>query len=270
MYRTDIRDLCRQVHVFCLQLQQIRPGVQADTEKYLQDLIDRAGITEPSDESPVDVHISSTLVTVKSIEELVQQNVDLRRVARNLARQSEAAHSQLEKQREEHTSAEVLRLTTRVQTLEVENEKLSRQLRYVLKQRNDLKVLVGRGGSNHSAQSPAKNHVDSQRSSTNGARMDSSQSAHRYEQLEEQNNRLREETDMFRDRTAEFKKLSAEVDRLNTENTNLKIEKSKCEHQLDARECEYARVSAFGLRRPVLLKHVLFCQSSVPDSCCHR
>ncbi|KAJ3172562.1 hypothetical protein HDU88_005890 [Geranomyces variabilis] len=230
----DIRDLCRQVHAFCVQLQQIRPGVQADTERYLQELIDRAGIREATEESALDAHINSTLVGAKSIEELVQQNVDLRRVARNLARQSEEAHSQLEKQREELTSAEVDKLSKKIEELEAELEKVTRQLRYVVKQRNDLKAL--RGGGDMTPGSPA-NSVSRPQTPNRQRAGPSSLSEGEYESLYIQ---LRQDFDNYtRENGTSVKELSAQLDRLRTEKSELTIQISKYDHQLSSQQDRY-------------------------------
>ncbi|KAI8587379.1 hypothetical protein BDZ88DRAFT_440765 [Geranomyces variabilis] len=230
----DIRDLCRQVHAFCVQLQQIRPGVQADTERYLQELIDRAGIREATEESALDAHINSTLVGAKSIEELVQQNVDLRRVARNLARQCEEAHSQLEKQREELTSAEVDKLSKKIEELEAELEKVTRQLRYVVKQRNDLKAL--RGGGDMAPGSPA-NSVSRPQTPNRQRAGASSLSEGEYESLYIQ---LRQDFDNYtRENGTSVKELSAQLDRLRTEKSELTIQISKYDHQLSSQQDRY-------------------------------
>ncbi|KAJ3177294.1 hypothetical protein HDU87_004546 [Geranomyces variabilis] len=230
----DIRDLCRQVHVFCVQLQQIKPGVQADTERYLQELIDRAGITEATEESALDAHISSTLVGAKSIEELVQQNVDLRRVARNLARQSEEAHSQLEQQREELTSAEVEKLSKKIEELEAELEKVTRQLRYVVKQRNDLKAM--RGGGDMAPGSPA-NSVSRPQTPNRSRAGASSLSEGEYESLYMQ---LRQDFDNYtRENGTSVKELSAQLDRIRTEKSELTIQISKYDHQLSSQQDRY-------------------------------
>ncbi|KAI8913929.1 hypothetical protein DFJ77DRAFT_465239 [Powellomyces hirtus] len=237
MLEQDIRDLCRQVHSFCIQLQQLRPGAQVDLERYLQELLHRAGLDSNSQEAPTDAMISASLVEVKSVEELVQQNVDLRRVARNLARQAEAAQQQLETQQNELTSTEIATLTAQVQTLEEKLEKTSRQLRYVVKQRNDYKAM--RRVGDDTASSPFK---DTRAEMSNGQRNGAALSEGDFEKLFRE---LQKDFDNYaRESGTSVKELSLQLDRMREEKSELTIQISKYTHQLSFQQDRYQLLAA--------------------------
>ncbi|KAJ3012095.1 hypothetical protein HKX48_006451 [Thoreauomyces humboldtii] len=229
-FQQDIHDLCRQVHAFCLQLHLVQPGAQPDFEQFVSELLQRCPQVEDCEEMQADAMISSELVQVRTIEELVQQNVNLRRIARNLARQSEEAQQQLEARCTQATLDQVETLTSQLCEIKEANEKLSRQLRFVVKQRNDLRTVKGQNSGDLS-QTIDRSGFES--ISSHAAPISEGQFKILY-------NKLREDFDNYTKETGiSNKELSAQLNRKRDENTGLAIELSKIKHQLGFQQERY-------------------------------
>ncbi|KAJ3009013.1 hypothetical protein HKX48_008214 [Thoreauomyces humboldtii] len=232
-FQQDIHDLCRQVHAFCLQLHRVQPGAQPDFEQFVSELLQRCPQVEGSEETPVDAMISSELVQVQSIEELVQQNVNLRRIARNLARQSEEAQQQLEARCTQATLVQVETLASQLRETKEANEKLSRQLRFVVKQRNDLRTVKGQNSADVSQTIDRSGFESISSNSSHAAPISEGQFKILY-------NKLREDFDNYTKETGiSNKELSAQLYQKRDENTELAIELSKIKHQLSFQQERY-------------------------------
>ncbi|KND05041.1 hypothetical protein, variant [Spizellomyces punctatus DAOM BR117] len=236
MMEQDVRDLSRQVRIFCIQLQQTKSGTWEDTERYLQELTARFGAGEEVDEAPTDALISQRLVEVTSLEGLVQQNVDLRRLARSLARQFEECQQKLEQQRSEFVTTEIEQARTRIQELEENAEKMARQLRYVVKQRNDLRAVL-EGKANGIQVSPAKSSAGRPETPLGNSRSDGMLAESEYERLYRE--LQRDHDNLIKESGTSTKELSNQVDKLRQERSDLAIQVAKLNHQINFQNERY-------------------------------
>ncbi|TPX69246.1 hypothetical protein SpCBS45565_g02578 [Spizellomyces sp. 'palustris'] len=236
MMEQDVRDLARQVRIFCIQLQQTKSGTWEDTERYLQELTARFGAGEEVDEAPTDALISQRLVEVTSLEGLVQQNVDLRRLARSLARQFEECQQKLEQQRSDFVTTEIEQARTRIQELDENAEKMARQLRYVVKQRNDLRAVL-EGKANGIQMSPAKSSASRPETPLGNPRSDGLLSESEYERLYRE--LQRDHDNLIKESGTSTKELSNQVDKLRQERSDLAIQVAKLNHQINFQNERY-------------------------------
>lgn len=222
--KTDSRDLAYQVVVLARQLHR------GDIEASLQSYIARF---EDSDTTDVDQAISKRLVEIKSLEELVQQNVSLRRLARKLAKELESKNVVLPTENKIEDGKVISQLKDKVSSLE-------KQVELSNKQRVDMqKALENKIPIYERMRTPSKG-ISGNYSRSSSPYRDTKVAGDEYIELKQEYVTLRDETEQT------IEGLSTDVEQLRKAKLDLSIKVSELETRIkyEQEKCRTAEDSS--------------------------